>query len=340
MAFEAANPRLFGLDLSRLASGFRQGLEGMLRWPALAWLSPAQPVHVMWPDGAAHVCTGTSFDVLPDVRHADFRALVLPAEITLSHAVRLPPLASADVAAALELQLQSLSPLPVEQIVWGWRVDTVLDDVLEITVAFAPRAHVQAYLERLGVVGQEAALEVWVDAAGPVVMNGFGEGLRAQARRSQRRGVLALVALAVALAMLLSVAHFWQLRSRVFDAQEQFAAMQTRAAPFVAARDSLMRANDRVQAIGTYIGARPDVPRLLLTLTELLPDNAWLARMDVEGRKVRITGQSGDAAGLMEALRAHPQFSQIRALSPISRGRDGLDSFNFEFMVLPPGAAQ
>lgn len=332
MAFEVSALRLFGLDLTQVAAAFRLGVEGMLRWPALAWLSPPRRVRVTWPDGQVRVCAGTSFQTL-EKESADFQAVVLPADISLAHSVSLPLLSESDIAAALELQLLTLSPLPLEQIVWGWRVDEAREDALSVTLAFALKHHVDAFLAHSVPNLREHDTELWADVRGPVVLRGFAEARRERAMRSTRRRLLGLVMLLLALVALLPAAHFWQVRARVFDAQTQFDALNAEAAPYVADRAALVRANERAKAVRVFRDRQPDLPWLLETLSEILPDHTWLARLDVEGRKVRISGQSGDAAALMESLRARPEFAELRALSPIARGRDNLDSFNFEFVL-------
>lgn len=343
MAFEATNLRLFGLDLGRAGAWLRLGVEGMLRWPVFAWLSPQERVHVLRPDGVAGVCRGTSLDFVEAGGNARavFRAAVLPSEIVLSNECRLPQLCEREISDALLLQVQTLSPLPITEIVWGWRIDAVHDDALDITVAFAARRHADAYLERMGLSGANEGLEVWAEAGGgAVLLAGFGEAARRDALKARRRKIAALSVLALVMLALLAVSHFAQLRSRVFDAQAQFIALQAQAGPYIDARDALVRANEQAAAIDAALENRLDLPRLIETLTDVLPDSAWLARMDAEGRKVRILGQAADAAGLMEVLREQPEFVQLRALSPISRGRDNLDSFSFEFVVLEEGGAQ
>ncbi len=341
MAFEAANPRLFGLDLGRVARAFRQGWEGALRWPASAWLSPRQPVQVIWPDGSLRVCAGASLDAAD--RHSSrpvFRAQVLPDDIVLSHSVRLPQLSNSEIEQALQLQLEALSPFPPDRLAWGWRVDEVDDAGLTITLAFAARTHVDDFLARHAAGGQVAPAEVWADTGGAVVLKGFGEGRRESALHAQRRNILLLLGVTLLLVAALSASHFWQLRARVFDAEAQFATLQAEAGPYMEARSTLVHATEKARAIGAYLDAQPDLPWLLESLTGLLPDSAWISRLDVDGRRVRITGQADDAAALMEVLRARPEFSGLRALSPITRGRDGRDNFSLEFVVAAPQGAR
>ena len=85
--------------------------------------------------------------------------------------------------------------------------------------------------------------------------------------------------------------------------------------------------------------AQADMPVLLHKLTLALPDSASLNRFDAEGRRVRITGSGADGAGLMDSLRGDPEVAELRALSPIVRGREGLDNFYLEFHWRTPAPA-
>lgn len=337
MAFQAANPRLFGLDLGRAASAFRQGWEGALRWPMFAWLSPQQPVRVLWPDGCTRVCLGASRSDAPRTAHPRFDALVLPSEIVLADSVTMPHLLEAEIEQALALHLQSVSPFPAGQLVWGWRVDEVTEAGLRITLAFASRPHVDRYLQSMQRGAAAGQPEVWAEVGGMVVMKGFGEQRRLASMRSQRIRILLMLAFTMLLVAALASSHFWQIRARVLEAQDQFAQLQSEVALYVDSRSALATANEKAAAIAAYLDGQVNVPQLLETLTDLLPDNAWVSRLDLDGRRIRINGQADDAAELMEKLRAQPEFFELRALSPITRGRDGKDSFHFEFVVGTPG---
>jgi general secretion pathway protein L len=336
MAFDAADFRLFGLDPGRAADTFRQGWEGALRWPMFAWLSPAQRVAARWPDGTSRVCMGASLTPAPEGRHPRFHALVLPSDIVLTHSLKLPHLLEAEIEQALELELQTISPFPANQLEWGWRIDEVTEHGIQTTLAFASKAHVSDYLDRhQSRIQSGSPMEVWAEADGIVVLKGFGEHRRKTRMRAQRRQLVFTLIATVLLVAAFASAPIWQIRARAIDAQNQFAQLQSDAFLYVESRNALTLANEKAMAIGSYLDGQANAPQVLDTLTELLPDSAWISRLDIDGRRVRLTGQAADAAGLMELLRARAEFSDLRALSPITRGRDGRDTFSFELMVMP-----
>lgn len=338
MAFEATNPTLFGLDLSTLVQTLRRGWDGLRRWPLLAWLSPAEPVLAHWPDGSRRLVLGASNRPAPTAGPAALHALVLPPELVLGRQLQLPHLADAEVEAALYLELQAESPFPVADLDWGWRLDRVDEAGLTVTLAFAARKHVDRYLETDG-AGLPADCEIWADVEGPVPLLGRGAGPRLARVRARRRRILLLAALNAALLAVLTAAPYWQLRQRTIDAQRQLQQLEQASGGYLEARAALVAAEVQRGAVDAWLANQADMPALLHQLTELLPDTAYLNRFDAEGRRVRITGSAADGAGLMDLLRAEPRFQGLRALSPIVRGREGLDTFYLEFELRPGPAA-
>jgi len=338
MAFQATNLNLFGLDLGALANGLRQGLAGVLRWPVLAWFTPAELVEVHRPDGSRRCCIGATERPAPAGASANFHALLLPRELVLSRQLALPHLTDAEIEAALRLELQGDSPFPEDQLDWGWRIDAVEEPGLKITLAFAATEHVDAYVATHG-SGLPDRFELWADAGGPVVLRGRGEAPRLARSRIRRRQVLLWLLLILVLLGGLVLAPYWQLRQRTIDAQRQLEHMENASAGYLAARAALVQADSRIAAVVAWRDGKADMLDLLHKLTALLPDNAYLSRLDIEDRKVRITGSAADAAGLMETLRADPGVAELRALNPIVRGRDGRDAFYLEFVLAPEAAA-
>lgn len=337
MAFEAANLRLFGLDLGGFANSLRQGWAGVLRWPWLAWLSPVEPVEVHRPDGSRRACAGATGHPLPAGARTEFHALLLPQDLVLSRQLRLPHLTDAEIEAALQLELQADSPFPDARLDWGWRIDALDESGLGITLAFAARDHVDSHVAaRRG--GLPDRFEIWADAGGPVVLRGRGEAPRLARTRARRHRVLFWLLVIVVLSGGLVAAPYWQLRARTIDAQRQLEQMANASASYLAARGALVQDENRIATVVAWRAGKADMLDAMRRLTALLPDNAYLSRLDIEDRKVRITGSAADAAGLMETLRQDPGVSELRALNPIVRGRDGRDAFYLEFVLAPvPG---
>lgn len=334
MAFEAGSWRLFGVDLLSLGGVLRSGWEDALQWPALAWFSPQESVRVLLPDGSESRRLGATAEPAPDDAAPEVVAVVLPESDVLVRELRLPRLSGSELRQALALEVAAVSPFPPDQVVWGWRADP--DETrLRVRLAMAARTHVDAYLdlqrERLG----GAAYEVWVDAGAPIVMEGYAEGVRALRLARQRRRIVVALGFATVLSAALAATPVLQARQRVFDAQAQYAALEAETVGLVASRNALALANERAGSVNAYLQERPDIPKLIEVLTLTLPDEAFLSRLEVQGRKVRIVGQAGNASQLMDALGVPgSDFLDVRAPSPISRvaGADR-ESFVIEFVL-------
>ena len=334
MALEADNWRLFGLDLRSLPRVWRKGWDEALGWPAFAWLSPQEPVRVLLPDGAEVLRLGASASPASPAAAARTLAVVLPDSAVLIRELVLPPLGRGELHDALGLEVAAVSPFPPEQTAWGWRAEA-LGDRLRVRLALAARAHVAAHLARLDERLGGTEPEVWADAASPIVLNGYAEAARGARCAGERRRIVAMLATSAILLLALAATPVLQARQRLVDAQARYAQVEAETAGLVAARNTLALANELARAVSAHLAERPDILPLIETLTATLPDDAYLTRLEIDGRKVRIAGQAGNASQLMDMLGARPaEFREVRAPSPISRatGADK-ESFVIEFVL-------
>lgn len=340
MALEAGNLSLFGFDLRRIGQLWRNGWNEAFRWPALAWLSPPEAVRVLLPGGGEVLRLGASARSAPVDAKPTSVAVVLPEESVLLRELRLPPLAGDELAQAVEFEVLAVSPFPQEQTAWGFDAQAGAGQV-QVRLALAAQAHVVSALESAQPRASADQPEVWADAADPIVLRGFGESLRFRRERAARRRILLALGGLVFLLMALAATPVLQARQQVFDAQRRYGGLEGDVAEVVAARNALVVGTERIQAIRTHLAEHPDLPVVLERLTELLPDDAFLTRLEVQGRQVRIVGQARDAAQLMRTLGTpESPFRNVRAPSPISRaGRSDKENFVIEFVVADVGSA-
>ncbi len=334
MALEAGNLSLFGFDLRRIGRLWRDGWDEAFRWPALAWLSPREAVRVLLPDGGELLRVGATSQAAPVGAKPASVAVVLPDDSVLLRELSLPPLAGDELAQAVEFEVLAVSPFPLEQTVWGFDAQAEASQ-LRVRMALAAQAHVASALESAQPRSAGQQPEVWADAAAPIVLCGFGEALRVRRERRARMRILFALGAMMVLLMALAATPVLQARQQVFDAQRRYSGLEGDVAEVVAARNTLTVGAERAQAVRTHLAARPNLPVVLERLTELLPDDAFLTRLQVQGRQVRIVGQARDAAQLMRTLGgADSPFRDVRAPSPISRaGNSDKENFVIEFNV-------
>jgi Tfp pilus assembly protein PilN len=61
---------------------------------------------------------------------------------------------------------------------------------------------------------------------------------------------------------------------------------------------------------------------VLRELTDLIPSDAWLTTLTLDGKGVELTGQAGAASALIPVLENSPRFERVEFSSPVTRGRD------------------
>ena len=333
-ADQAASSRL---DAASLWALLVQPWRDLQRLPPLAWLSPQPAVRLLQSDGTDSLWQGESRRAASDRERqaAPFVAVELPADDVLECHFKLPPMPPADRADALALEVRMASPFDPADLVWGAR-DTA--DGTGATALLASRRAVQSRLDavanRLRAV---TPAEVWAfDALGrPVVLQGFGEAARL--RRSGRgRGLgWALLLLALLLGAAVAVTPTVQLKLRAMQAVRAYAELERQLAPVLGQRESLAKAQTQQEALRELMAERVEPLAVLDLVTQAVPDDTWLQRLQLQGARVTISGQTPNTAALMNRLSSQPQVREVKAPAPATRALGGRENFTVEFTLAP-----
>jgi len=310
-----------------------------LRWlaarPPLAWLAPRQTVRLLRADGSQALWLGDR-PVTGDPAGAPFTAVELPEDRVLRRVLRLPALSPQDVRSAVAVEAVAASPFERTDLVYGWRADEAPGGGLLVQIAVSGRRPVaQTLAERLG---DAPRAEVWVldERQRPVVLEGYGEAAR---RRRGDRGAwvgYALLLLALALAAALAVTPTVKLKLRAMQAAMAWSALEPKAATPLAQRDTLVRLQDDLLALQEATADRVDPLAVMDLLTRLVPDDTWLQRLQVQGARVVISGQTPNTAALMNTLSTHPDVKDVRAPNPATRAMGGTrENFTVELTLAP-----
>ncbi len=327
------------LDAAALGALLLQPWRELPRLPAFAWLAPQPAVRLLQADGAQSLWVGERRRVAADAREllaAPFTAVELPADQVLESRVMLPPaMAAADRDDALALQVRLASPFDPADLVWGAREGQTPGEWVAL---LASRRAVQGRLETVAAeLGRGGAPEVWAfDGQNlPVVLRGFGEAAR-QRRSGRGRGLaLALLLLALLLLLAAAVTPVLQLRLKAQQAERAEAELQQRLAPVLAQREALAKAQAQLEALRELMAERVDPLSVLDLVTQAVPDDSWLQRLQVQGARVTLSGQTPNAAALMNRLSSQPQVREVRAPAPATRALGGRENFTIEFSLAP-----
>lgn len=340
MPLDRSNFNLFGLDLYRLYDQGRQGFAEIARWPLFQRLLPVDSLRVHQPDGSVAIMSPAG----PRPQRGDepvsgLTAILLPDELVLSASLRLPGNASyEECQQAVALAVQADCPFPPEDTAWGVRIDPMDHGAASSTLvryAMAARSHVARHCAERD-VPPDAEVWAWVEGA-PVVLDGYGEHRRHRIRRQRLLQVSGLVALFLLLLVALAAVPVLHRRQQAFDAQNDYQALASRAAPAAAAREALGRANARIAALRQHVEGLPDPGWLLVSLTALLPDSVYLTQLDTKGGEAVIRGTADNAGALVELLGAAPGISEVRPASAIVRNpATGRETFVIQFRFRVP----
>jgi general secretion pathway protein L len=326
--------RLFGIDLAAVAGYLRDGWAEALQWPVFRWLTPSDVVRVLHCDGSESFRQGLSARRVDGQTKAEFVAVVLAEDVVLRRSLSLPRLPAAEIQQAAALDARAASPFAEADLAWGLAVDQRERERIRVDIALTSRkmvdAQCEAHRERLaGVVP-----EVWADGDRPIVMPGYGEERRYTQERKARRTLIFLIALASMLAGALALTPTLQQRQRAIEASAGYNDLLRKVRPQAQVRDELAKVGEQLRLLRAATKNRQDVLALLDEVTRRLPDDVVLSRFELSSNTVRLSGQSDNAAQLLQTLGAQSDFRDVRAPSGIARAQaGGKESFTIEFNI-------
>ena len=347
--------RLFGLDLRTLWHDVKSPWAKLVSAPSWSWLAPRVAIRVAGSEGGADRlwvpdAQTRGFRLLDGdaqsqsgKKSSTFEAVVVPEHLLLRKRQFLPLLDAAQMQRAIALEASNSSPFPSGDLVWGYalnpRAASNTPGLVAVDMVVASRRRIEQYFGlNVELSDPTKAPELWAmlpdrnDLA--MSLPGFGEAKRVQKARQYWMLVGGLVAIVVALCVAIAVTPYFQLRARVLQANTAYSMLDQRAAPQMAKRAALMKAEEEVKSLANIIGHRLDPLQVVQELTNALPDDTVLQRLQIEGRKVMIAGEASDAPSLMQKLGTLPQIREVRPLSASVR-RPGMlkESFQIEFVL-------
>lgn len=260
------------------------------------------------------------------------RVLLLPPAYVLRRVLTLPAAALDNLRTVLGFELDRQTPFKPEQVVFDSRVlpHEAGAKLVPVELALVPRERLQQALAGLGPV---AASLVAVDLATPDGRRVGYNFLPPEQRRGRSHARLLLHAGLVAasvLFLLLAMGRLIENRAAAVEAlSDQSEAVQREARAVAKLRDSLEEAAKAANFLAIEKSRQPSMVLLLDDLTRRLPDDTWLERLSFGRGEVSLTGQSGQAAKLLEILQESTLLRSPALSGPIQPDtRSGKDRFN------------
>jgi general secretion pathway protein L len=270
---------------------------------------------------------------------AEQRVLCLSANQVLRKRLSLPLAAEENLAQVLAFEMDRQTPFTAAQVYFDWKIvkrDQAQRQLLiDLTLVPKPvldqalEAAKPAQLEFDGVDAMVARDQVKFDAL-------LGVNLLPEAKRSASADSGARIRwiLTAGLLGLIGVIMMQSLQAR----RDALTALEERTANV---QKKAMEAADLAKEVRSAIAAanflverkqkHPETVKVLLELTQLIPDDTFLERVTFVGKAVQIMGQSRSADKLIAVLQKskymqNPQFQGVRQPDPSS----GRERFNLQ----------
>lgn len=340
--------RFLGVNWHSVWSELRKPWLQAHHWPIVLALTPSAMVRLCQTDGGESIWSVNADGAMRKQvggNHDRFVAIELPEGMVLRRSVTLPVLSDAEIRQAIEIEVRSSSPFSPDDLRWGYKRlgstaaggqcgEVVLGSHRQIS------ALLMANFERLQVQG--GTPEVWAKAGAEqyLFLNGYGEQQRVKFGSKGRRLAYVLVAVVAMLLGAIVITPTLQLRARAIEAVNAYTTAYHRAAPLVREREALVRSADQIQILNTIVQEQADPVDVLDALTRVLTDDTSLRSLQIQGLKVNIEGQTGNAAELMQLLGRQPGFRGVVAPTAATRPFGAVqDNFKIEFMLDPKKVA-
>lgn len=338
MPLSQSNQTFFGMDTRAVAQGLSQAWGQLRESPAMAWMVPA--VGVRWSRSSGQEQSwqtdGRCFLQKASGRAVRFSAVELPEEVLLRRSLVMPRMSLATMADAVALDARSSSPFAPNDLIWGWSFRSGAEQAQAIVeLVLASRKSVEKYLASHTPEGVHEP-EVWCDShgAGPIVLRGFGEVRREQVQSRWKvingwlLGVMCLLFAALAVTPTL------QLRARALQAVAAYEELIRAATPALKQREALVLAETQLSELRSILAEQVEPLKVLEMLTQAIPDDTSLHSLQIQGLKVSLAGQTGNAAALIQQLGNHPALREVKAPTAATRPPGATkDTFSIEAMI-------
>lgn len=345
---ETSQPwNLFGFDLRRVVHYVQAGWNDFLwgeRSPVLAAVDEIVVAHQA--DGETrYYRSGKPVTAPSDLVSAEVNsqahAIILPEGLVLSKSLRVPVAAEAELAGVVALEVSSSSPFAAADTSYGWSISERTTNNLELQLVISSQGAIRAHIAEHFDDHDVKAFEVWAQAEDRiVVLSGFGEALRQSRNRSRMARMMVIAAfclLALVLVFAIAAASKKLELQRVQAVQEE---VQYSAGEALALREELVASKELIAAARELVASYPPPHGELQRLTSSLGSDTWLTMADIKGARVKIEGESGNAAAVMQQLLDLPAYSRVEAPVAFKIVRSGMERFVLNLTRAPSGGAQ
>ena len=264
--------------------------------------------------------------------------ITVPPEKLLTKQIQLPMATEENLRQVLGFEMQRQTPFRAEQVYFNYRVAARRPDSqqLAVEISVVPRSAIEGVLGLLGdwnLVPAEAEAKADWDARRFAFVPGDAPDRRSSSvQRALLVLNLVLVIAIVAIPLVQQQRYLDELRAR-FDKVHAAAATAS----------DLQQRIDKHLARARYLFAQktgqPASVELLEELSQRLPDDTWLFRVEVRDGKVHLQGTSTTASALIAELEGSLFLENGRFASPVTQdGASGRERFHLSASIMSPAS--
>lgn len=237
--------------------------------------------------------------------------LCIPGERVLTRVLTLPTAAADNLAQVLAFEMDRQTPFKAEQVYFDQQVlgEDAAGRNVRVELVLVPRAQLDAELATLpGAVAQLDGVDAWKGSAGAARRHvNLLPADKRMRRRDWRLPLNLGLAAAAVLLLVLNMDESLANRAAALDAMRAEVDAAAKQAKQVAAlrqtlTDSIAGANFLVDRKRTG----PTTVALINDITERVPLDTYLERLQIENKQVQLQGQATEAAKLIALLGASP----------------------------------
>lgn len=258
--------------------------------------------------------------------------ILLPASECIRKSITLPLATEENLREVIGFEMDRLTPFNPEDIYFDYRILERDPDTqrLRLELFLSPRAPVEAVTQQLNSWGFKAQAVAFADPAEP---NRIAHELTLRAGgdtgSSANRALWVQAALIGLLLLAALCLPLYMNGKKLTDLQQQIAQVRKQAAVAIHLRQQLEQLTGGARYL---VGKRKHMPLRIATLDQLarlMPDDAWLNRLQVDGNQITIQGEADAATTLIEKLESSQDFAGARFTSPIRQNvRTNKEQYN------------
>jgi general secretion pathway protein L len=272
-------------------------------------------------------------------REAEAAATIcLPEEVALRRTIALPLAAAGNLAQVVFFELDRHTPFKRDDVYFAHRLlkrDAEARQ-LQVELTVVPRAVVTEALRTAGDLGLEVAAVRVGGAPGlaDASPNILPESQRPKNRRWTGRALAALGAITALLAIAALAIPFVQIQIEAGDLEQQVAVAKQKAEASLRLQRDIDTTVEDSHSLVQRKQQKVPVSDVLLSLTELMPDNTWITTLEISGSELRISGYSSSATEVLGILDRSSAFSNAAFRASVTQDtRLNREQFNIAAQI-------